>query len=354
MTRGPRAVLLVVAAATAVALAAGATTSTAGFGAYNPRWDGASDLWAVADAAGADARVTVAVADYATVEPSGTVAVVLSPDRPYGPAAAARIREFVRDGGTLVVAEDFGPHGNALLAAVGADARVDGRLLRDERHAFRSPAMPVAATLSDHPLTAGVDRLVLNHATAVRPGDATVLASTSGFAYRDGDRDGVPDRDERPGPYPVATVERVGEGRVVVLGDPSLLVNAMLDRPGNRRLATNLLADADRVLVDSSRGERPPPLSRALLGLRRSPLAAAAVGTAAVLALLTWFRWGDGRGGEPAVGGRPAGARDADRFTGPVEVDGDALVAYLRARHPDWARDRAERVVRAVLGDRRE
>lgn len=361
MTSGPRVVLVVVAAATAVALAAGATTSTTDFGAYNPGWDGTSDLAAVADATGGDARVTADAADYGTVDPSGTVAVVLSPDRPYGPAAE-RVRRFVRAGGTLVVAEDFGPHGNALLAAVGADARVDGRLLRDERVAHRSPAMPVATTVPDHALTAGVDRLVLNHGTAVRPGNATVLASTSGYAYRDADRDGRPDPGERPGPHPVATIERVGEGRVVVLGDPSLLVNAMLDRPGNRQLAANLLSGADRVLLDHSRADRLPPLSRALLGLRRSTLAGAAVGTAAVLAIAAWSRWNRDARESPGSDG-PDGTDDGrpvERGAGvdaggghTASADPEALVASLRARHPDWDRDRVERVVRAVLGDRR-
>lgn len=357
----PRVVLVAVAVATVLALVVGAGTSTTGFGAYNLDWDGASDLRGVAADAGADPRVTLDAADYGAVEPGGTVAVVLSPDRPYGPDAAARVRAFVRDGGTLVVAEDFGPHGNDLLAAVGADARVDGRLLRDERDSYRSPAMPVAATVSEHALTAGVERVTLNHGTAVRPDGATVLASTSGFAYRDADRDGTPDPGERPGPFPVATVERVGEGRVVVLGDPSVLVNAMLDRPGNRRLATNLLA-GERVLFDHSHAERLPPLSVALLALRRSPLAGALVGTACVLAVAGWVRWGDRGDGAPpgqhersdGVGGRerpPAASGDVsdDR----VEADPDALVAYLRERHPDWSAERARRVVEAALDDRR-
>lgn len=342
MTAGPRAVLLAVAAATVLALLVAASTSGVDFGAYNPRWDGASDLRTLA---GGDARVSLDAGDYATVPPTGAVAVVLSPDRPYEPGAARRVRAFVRAGGTLVVAEDFGPHANDLLAAVGADARVDGTLLRDERAADRTPAMPVVTNLSDHALTAGVERLTLNHGTAVRPGGATVLASASGYAYPDADRDGVPDPDEPPGPHPVATVERVGDGRVVVLGDPSVVVNAMLDRPGNRRFAENLLSGADVVLLDYSRAERPPPAARALLVLRRSPLAGALVGTAGVAVLVAWSRRAASRSGTDTP---DPGARVA---SGLVTGDRDALVAYLRERHPGWSHERAARVVDAVVDD---
>lgn len=365
MTRWPRAVLVALAVATAVALAVGASTSGSAFGVYNPRWDGASDLRGVAADAGAEARVTLDADGYRTAGPEGTVAVVLSPDRAYGPAAAAGVREFVRSGGTLVVAEDFGPHGNELLAAVGASARVDGALLRDERSAYRTPVMPVATGVADHPLTAGVKQLTLNHGTAVRPNGATVLASTSTVAYRDADRDGVPDPGEEPGPHPVATVERVGEGRVVVLGDPSLLINAMLDRPGNRRLAANLFSGSDRALLDYARAERLPPLAVAVVSLRRSPLAGAAVGTAGVLALVAWGRR-FGRAAEGpsatddaagATGGADAvvrgdGAEPDDTGGPPTAPDREALVAYLRERHPDWPGDRVERVVDAVVADR--
>lgn len=57
--------------------------------------------------------------------------MVLSPDKPYTDARTERLREFVRRGGTLVIAEDFGPNDNALLEGVGASTGLVP--------AFRSP-----------------------------------------------------------------------------------------------------------------------------------------------------------------------------------------------------------------------
>jgi hypothetical protein len=361
----PRVLLWSFAAAGAVALLVAASTSGAAFGLYNPGWDGASGLRSQADAAGAEATVVSDVSAYRTAPANRTVAVVLSPDRRYSDAEAARLRSFVRRGGTLVVAEDFGPHGNSLLAALGVEARVDGRLLRDERYHHRSPAMPVARNVSNRSLVGGTSGLTLNHGTVVRPNGASVLVRSSGYAYLDENRNGSLDPDEGLDSYPVATVEPVGEGRVVVVSDPSVAINAMLERPGNRRFVRGLFAGADRVLLDYSHAGRLPPLSAALLAVRGSPPLQLLVGVVAVVGLAAWIRRPGvpgrvrtavervrGRGGvaEPPVAGEDAlvvSAPDEDALVVSAP-DEDALVASVAERHPEWDRERVRRVVRAV------
>lgn len=286
----PRALLVTLALAVVATLVVAAGTSTAAFGAYNPRWDGAADLRATADAAGTDSEVVLNTSRYGEVQPRDTVAIVLSPDERYGPTEAARLRRFVRTGGTLVVAEDFGPHANPLLAAVGADARFEGSLLRDERYNFRSPSMPVARNVSDHSLLTGVNALTLNHGTVVEPNGATVLANSSGFGYLDTGRNGQLDDDESLSSYPVATVEPVGEGRVVAVSDPSLFINVMLDRPGNRQFVRNLFAAHDLAVLDYSHAGRLPVLAVALLVVRRTPTLQVALGLAGLAAVGAWGR----------------------------------------------------------------
>jgi hypothetical protein len=278
--------------------------------------------------------------------------VVLSPDDGYDPEEADRVRSFVEAGGTLVVAEDYGPHGNDLLSAVGADARVDGRPVRDERTNYRSPALPVATNVTNASRVGGAEQLTLNHGTAVRPNGAAVLVATSEFAYLDADGDGTLDDDEALRSYPVATVEALGDGRVVVVGDPSLFINAMLDRPGNAAFVRGLFEDERSVLLDYSHAAGLPPLAAARLSLQRGPLLQVLAGLLGVLAIGAWGRGVDretirvylGRDGEPERG---------EDDTGPEA----ALVQYLASEHPDWPRERIERVVerrRADRGDRPE
>lgn len=342
----PQALLAVLVVATTLGLGVAAGTSSADFGAYNLGWDGASDLRSAADEAGADPTVVRETNEYGDATPNETVAVVLSPDEAYGANDSTRLREFVEDGGTLVVAEDFGENGNALLAAVGADARVDGRPLRDERRYHRSPAFPVADNVSDTPLTADVGSLTPNHGSAVDPNGATVLATTSEYAYVDANRNGELDDAETMAPRPVATVESVGDGRVVTVGDPSLFINAMLERSGNRAFVGNLFGSAEAVLLDYSHAERLPPLAAALLAVRGSALLQVTLGTVGILAVIAWAR-------RPSVAVSVPWRSDPDVSASPFR-SADEVASAVRERHPEWDDTRIERVTEAVMRRRDE
>ncbi|HKJ59189.1 MAG TPA: DUF4350 domain-containing protein, partial [Halobacteriales archaeon] len=287
----PRALLAALGLIVGVAVVVAASTSGAAFGLYNPAWDGAADLRGLAEDAGTEPTVVRNASAYGRVPTEGTVALVLAPAEGYGPAEAAGVRAFVEGGGTLVVADDVDGPANALLADVGAEARLDGRRLRDEQHYYRGPALPVADDVGDHAYTQDVDALTLNHGTAVVPGGATPIVRTSGVAYLDGNGNEAPDDDEPIGPFPVATVEAVGDGRVVVVSDPSAFVNAMLDRPGNRAFATALVSSHDRVLLDYSHAGALPPLAAALLSIRGSTLLQELLGGLVVGAVGLWAGW---------------------------------------------------------------
>lgn len=352
----PRALLAALTVTVVVAVAVAAGTSGAAFGLYNPGWDGTSDLRGIAEDAGAEVTVARNVSAYADVAPNGTVAVVLAPGSAYGPGEAAAVRSFLEAGGTLLVADDVAGPANDLLSDVGASARLDGRRLRDDQHHYRGPALPVAGDVADHAYTRDVDALTLNHGTAVVPRGARPVANTSELAYLDADGDGAIGDGEPIGPFPVATVEPVGDGRVVVVGDPSALINAMLDRPGNRAFAAALFSAHERALLDVSHAGALPPAAYALLVLRESVVLQLLVGAAAVCLVGLWAMW-------PRVGpGRPAALEQAARrFPGWLPAGGSreppglppaALAAELRRRHPEWDRERVERVVEEVLRGR--
>lgn len=331
------------AAVVGVLLVVTAGTSTAAFNAYNGGWDGASSLRAEATAVDATPTLVQETDTYDTVEPSGTVAVVLSPDEAYGPAETERLGRFVREGGTLLVAEDFGSHSNDLLGDLGATARFDGRLVRDEQHNYRSSALPVATDVSNDAndsIGEGVDSLTLNYGTVVDPGNADVLVRTSEYAYLDADRDGSISGDETLTASPIVTREPIGNGTIIAVSDPSLMINAMLDRPDNRAFVRNVFAAHDRVLLDYSRSSQIPPLALAAITLRETPALQAAVGTLVVLLIGGWAG-----AGPLAALRRVSRSRDVDDH----RLDRDALVALLREQHPDWDADRVRRVAAAVV-----
>lgn len=352
----PRVVLVLLTVAVVVVPVVAASSSAVSFSLFNRGWDGSSELRAVADETGTRVVVARETTAYRETRPRETVAFVLSPESSYGSREAARVTEFVRQGGTLVVADDVGPHGNDLLRALGASARIDGRPLRDPRSNYRSAALPVATGVANRSLTAGVESLTLNYGTAVEPGNATTLVNSSEYAYLDADRDGELGPNESLARHPVATVESVGQGRVVVVGDPSAFVNAMLDRAGNRRFARNLLARHSTLLLDYSNASGIPPVKFAVLAVRDSAVLQLGI-AALVVAVLGWWsrrpRRDSGSGSDSGIGSDLLASlslpwRTDDFEAEDVRASATDLASHLERRHPDWDRERVERVVSAL------
>jgi hypothetical protein len=347
----PRLLLVALSTATLLGLVLAAGTSSAAFGLYNPSWEGTSELRSVADRTDTKATVLQNTSDYQSAG-SRTVAFIMAPDREYTERETRAIEGFVRRGGTLVVAEDIGSTGNELLAGIGASARVNGTLLRDERYNYRSPALPIARNVTDEKLlTYGFDRLVLNYGSVVEPGDenTTVLVRSSGYSYLDLNGNGNLDDDERLMSRPVATVEPMEEGRIVVVSDPSVFINTMLEQYDNRRFARNLLAYEDQLLLDFSHSADLPPLALALVTIRNTPLLQTVLGGLAVGLFGMW-----GAGGFSWFSGLGARLRRDDSSSNAAPMTEADLVAYLRARHPGWDEERVRRIAQVTLAERGE
>ena len=335
----PETALLALSVVTVALCIVTASTSTAAFGAFNSAWDGTSEVREYAEQHGSESRIVRNTTAYPNRNPNETLAVVLSPETAYDSAAAARVERFVKEGGTLLVAGDFGRNSNRLLRDIGANASLDGRLVRDERYNHRSPAMPVARNVSNHPLATGVNALVLNHGTVVRPNGSTVLIGTSRYAYLDGNRNGEIDDAETVTSFPIVTIESVGRGQVIVISDPSIFINAMFERSGNEILLGKLLDGHRTVLFDYSHAGSLPPLAVAVLVLRESVLFQLLFGLFGVglLAVLSRRNLRATFADEPD----PAATDGTKRR----EESREELVAYLERRYPEWETDRIEQMV---------
>ena len=274
-----------------------------------------------------------------------TVAFVLAPGVEYAEADVARVRAFVDAGGTLVVAEAGQPAANELLADVGASTRIDGDPLRDETNHGPSPDFPVTEPTGSHALVEDVETVVLNHGSALTVAEdrATVVLASSQYGYLDRDHSASLGDNETLASYPVAAVEPVGDGQVVVVSDPSVFINEQLALGDNRAFLANLLAGHGHVVVDVSHGDDLPPLALVLLALRASfPLQLVLIGFV-LGGVWIGFRTElphrlraalDGR--TPATAKRPYSRAD--------------LRAHLEDRHPEWDPERIERVV-TVMDD---
>lgn len=345
-TWGPRLTLVVVLLVANLALVAAMSTSGTPYSPYNHGWDGTSELRdRLADI---DVTTTTALdtATYTARRMNRTVAFVLEPVGSYRPSEIAPIDRLLANGGTLVVAAENGTRANDLLDAVGADARIGRRVLRDERSNYRSSALPIVVPTVSDPQTAvgravaSIDSVTLNHGATVMPHGVRVLLSTQSTAYLDTNGNATLDEGEPIGRQPVATIESVGPGNVIVVGDPSVFTNAMLKRDGNRAFLTALATGAERAVIDLSHGRPLPPLPYTLLLIRRTPLLQVLVSLVAVAGIVFWYR-------SPDLPSPWPWSTEPD--PGAPALDEDDLSAFLRDRHPDWDDEQVRRVTKAII-----
>lgn len=185
-------------------------------------WNGASRFFA--DAREATGRVLAPSTIDLDELTENDALVLLAPD---SPLPEGDLVEFVRRGGRLVVADDFGS-GGPLLERFGI-RRMDPEP-GDAPRVRGQDELLVARPYYAHPLTEGVGLVVTNRPAVLQhPRLVPLLGLVEG----------------EPG---VLVTGVVGEGRVVALGDPSALMNAMTELQGNRRLGQNLL----RFVVDGT------------------------------------------------------------------------------------------------------
>lgn len=139
----------------------------------------------------------------------------------------SRLSSFVQAGGHVVVADDFGRAGDALsrMGLLRADV---GTATADRYYKDRLYA-PIATPLGSHPLTRGVTEVVTNH--------PAVLTEVSGA---------TPVLGFGGGRGAIVVAGELGTGRFVVVSDPSIFINRMMQFPGNLTLAVNILRWLDR------------------------------------------------------------------------------------------------------------
>lgn len=185
------------------------------FAISNARWNGTSELLEIANAEGVVVDTPLELTLDA-LQPSDGL-LILYPDEPL---PAAGLTRFIRDGGRVALADDFG-EGQAFLEVFGIHR---GAVPADDTPRLRgNPELLVTHAKQRHPLTTGAEVLVTNHPAGLRHAELTAL-------YGFGETSEA-----------LVLTGAVERGRLVAISDPSVLINNMLGFQGNRRFAGNLL-----------------------------------------------------------------------------------------------------------------
>ena len=236
-----------------VSLTGPVVSTSADFSIFNSGWNGTSELAVLTyqagkfsptftvEATGTDISIVQLQLSEIDLTPTTDALVVIGPTKSFSASEGAQVGDFVRNGGILLLADDFGT-ANSLLSGMGATSRFSGFLAMDL--AFeKQPEFSVCFDFSPDLLTYNVSTILFNYPSSLNVNGSTTqtIARTSVASWLDTNGNRLEEPGEPRGPFPVLAREMLGLGSIVLLSDPSALINGMSGHLDNSLLAANIL-----------------------------------------------------------------------------------------------------------------
>jgi hypothetical protein len=348
---------LLIAAVIAAALLVSAplfNTTKEDFSTYNTDWNGASRIQGLTASEGYTSRDIFALNEIGS---SGSgVLIMLNPNKTVAVTIedTSSLKTFVQNGGSLVLANDFG-NANAILSGLGVagSVRFNGALLSDNVSRGVNSAHPLVTDITPSGMTAGVHTLYFNYGTALvisaPASNVRVLARSAPTSYLRASSGNNALIAGTGGAHPVLASVAYGKGHIILLSDPSVFINGMLDQADNQQLFTSVIANLTGgntgipIMFDQSYRVSQPVWSLAYDRINADDTIKYTV----ILLVIAAF-----------VVGLNVTAVTRRRRTpvelGEVSVKEEAVIDDLVKTHPGWRRARIEGFLRQVRGRQRK
>lgn len=206
--------------------------------AYHPLnygWNGCSEV------AGTVQNTTLVFSHEVQLQES--LMAIIGPGVEFAKDDSSAVRHFLEAGGIVLLADDFGT-GNSLLRALGVAANFSGKPLADLLYYDAGPSFPLIVDFSLSPVTTNVTTILMNGPSYIEVGNSSqvsVLARSTMFSFIDTNRDNQLAMNESLDSYSVMASVKIERGLLVLVSDPGMFVNEMIDFYDNMRLFRNLL-----------------------------------------------------------------------------------------------------------------
>ncbi len=211
----------------------------------NPFWNGLSDFSRVSKA-----ETRASLEDLGAQQ--NTLFITI-PYTAYRNDELEAIKQFVVDGGSVAILDDFGD-GNSLLSYLGLKVRFSGTPMLDPFYNFRNSELPVVSTFAGRMKEKGLGSVLLNRPSVlsnVEPSSVLALSSENSFLDNNGDR--LRNGDDPRGPFPVAAEMSLGKGRLILVSDASLVINGMMVKDDNYHFLEEVLGLTGKyVIIDGA------------------------------------------------------------------------------------------------------
>ena len=223
-------------------------------------------------------------------------ALIVVPYIPYTTYELAQMKQFVENGGKLVMMDDFG-YGNSFLEYAGIPARFDNTPVLDPLFNYKNEYFPRILDFNESVTGSGIKVIAFNHGTALSGvSQSQALAWSSSMSFLDTNQNGNLDPGETQGPFVVAASISLGEGTVDLVSDSSMIMNAAAGSNDNNAFVNYLMTSNGtpaKVLFDRSQVTKSPlDASKIQLdnmrGVLSNPYTLVGI-IALVFVIITWY-----------------------------------------------------------------
>ena len=182
--------------------------------------------------------------------PSKSALFIIGPSGTYNSKEVSSISRYLRGGGMLILADDFGS-GNSILKGLGLKTRFSQHLMVDPLFRGKAQVLPKIVDLTG-PL-ANIKSLLFNYPTSLqfKSGEGKILAISSSFSFFDDNLNGKKEKNEEEGPFPMIAEIKYGAGEIYLISDSSLFINSMLSKEENRKFLVNIIKKKN-IFIDIS------------------------------------------------------------------------------------------------------
>ena len=199
--------------------------SNAEYSVLNTGWDGVSNFGKLVYSR-ADVAPVLSTYDSVNIgEKEGTL-VVIGPNLDFTREEIESVREFLNNGNTLILADDFGT-GNQLLEGLGLRERFSKKPPVTPVY-LKNYNFPVTMEIEDENLAKNVEKVVMYRPAVIlnarNPVVYTPNATRLGNTY---------------GSFAIVEILQYGKGRIILVSDPDIFTNSLFNE--NRPFIENLL-----------------------------------------------------------------------------------------------------------------
>ncbi len=211
----------------------------------NHGWNGCSQIYEMTPRA-------QLLSSYATPLPNATALItIIGPRIPFENSETAELRSFLQNGGTVLLADDFGT-GNGLLQSLNVSARFSGQPIADPYFYSKTPSFPLVSDFVPDPLSSNITALILDHPSYIEIPNSSlvkVVALSSPFSFIDLHNNGTLSPNENTQAYPIIATTHIGAGLLVLVANANMFANELINLFNNQIFFRNLMKIAPGTTV---------------------------------------------------------------------------------------------------------